>query len=314
MKAAAFLFCALTCTLPQQGSAAEFVLQLPLGAKATYSKVENTLPALVPVGPFESGVVPKVEAPKNIRRTVWVMGGESTVAQVQAGILTQLERAGYDALMFCVAKECGGFDFRFNIDVVDEPMMRVDLRNYRFISAKQTVSENPAYVTFLLSRSPVSVYVQMTEYSPEILGLDAAEVGTADPLIEPDPTATGQALATGSVNDVSMVLEGLEFDIGSTQLGSDPQKSLAALAEKLIADPELKVLLVGHSDMSGSLQGNITISTQRADAVRSALIRDHDIDPARLSAHGVGFLSPRADNATEDGRQKNRRVEAVFSR
>lgn len=309
MKAAAFLFCALTCTLPQTGGAAEFVLQLPLGAKATYSKVENTLPALVPVGPFESGVVPKVEAPKNIRRTVWVMGGESTVAQVQAGILTQLERAGYDALMFCVAKECGGFDFRFNIDVVDEPMMRVDLRNYRFISAKQTVSENPAYVTFLLSRSPVSVYVQMTEYSPDDLGLDAVELGKTNPDVLAEQT--GDAVFSG---DASMVLEALEFDIGSSELGSDPSGALAALAKKLEQEPEMKVLLVGHSDMSGSLSGNIAISTQRAESVRRALIRDHDIDPERLSAHGVGFLSPRADNATEDGRQKNRRVEAVFSR
>nr|WP_323778109.1 OmpA family protein [Amylibacter sp.] len=314
MKAAAFLLSVLTCTLPQQGGAAEFVLQLPLGAKATYSRVENTLPALVPVGPFEAGVVPKVEAPKNIRRTVWVMGGESTVAQVQAGILTQLERVGYDALMFCVAKECGGFDFRFNIDVVDEPMMRVDLRNYRFISAKQTVSENPAYVTFLLSRSPVSVYVQMTEYSPDDLGLGAAELGTPDPQTTTGQASLGQTGNTAAPNDVSMVLEGLEFDTGSTELGSDPQESLAALAVKLTAEPDLKVLLVGHSDMSGSLQGNITISTQRADAVRRALIRDHNIDPDRLSAHGVGFLSPRADNATEEGRQKNRRVEAVFSR
>ncbi|MBR9862407.1 MAG: OmpA family protein [Rhodobacteraceae bacterium] len=313
MKAARLLrsslFYTLLFGLPLTATAAEFVLQLPLGAKATYSQVENTLPALVPVGPYKDGKIPKVEAPKNIQRTVWVMGGESTVAQVQAGILGQLASAGYEPLMFCVAKECGGFDFRFGIDVVDEPMMRVNLRNYRFISAKQTVSENPAYVTFLLSRSPVAVYVQMTEYSPA-----AGTVEGNEPALKPSETLVEHPEIAGKIGPVSLVLEGLEFQTGSAELGNDPTGSLSKLAELLKQDPEVKVLLVGHSDMSGSVEANIAISTKRADSVRRALIRDHGIDASRLSAHGVGFLSPRADNATEAGRQKNRRVEAVFSR
>ncbi|GGA18601.1 OmpA family protein [Neptunicoccus cionae] len=303
------LICTLLCGLPLSGNAAEFVLQLPLGAKATYSQVETTLPALVPTGPFKDGKIPKVEAPKNIQRTVWVMGGESTVSQVQAGILGQLETAGYEPLLFCVAKECGGFDFRFGIDVVDEPMMRVNLRNYRFISAKQTVSENPAYVTFLLSRSPVAVYVQMTEYSPGARSIEGGE-----PALKPPETLVEPAEVAGQIGPVSLVLEGLEFETGSAELGNDPTGSLSKLADLLKQDPDVKVLLVGHSDMSGSVEANIAISTKRADSVRRALIRDHGIDAGRLSAHGVGFLSPRADNATEAGRQKNRRVEAVFSR
>lgn len=313
MKAASALraltFCSLLFAFPLSAKAAEFVLQLPLGAKATYSEMEPALPALVPVGPFKDGAIPKVAAPKNIQRTVWLMGGESTVAQVQAGLLSQLERAGYETLLFCVAKECGGFDFRFGIDVVDEPMMRVNLRNYRFITAKQTVSENPAYVTFLLSRSPVAVYVQMTEYSP-----GAWSTANGEPALKAPETLVEPAEVAGQIGPVSLVLEGLEFQIGSAELGNDPTGSLSKLAEMLKQDPEVKVLLVGHSDMSGSVEANIAISTKRADSVRRALIRDHGIDAGRLSAHGVGFLSPRADNATEAGRQKNRRVEAVFSR
>lgn len=307
MKPAAALICAILCE-PGVSAATEFVLQLPLGAKETYSKVEKTLPALVPVGRFTGTEVPKERAPKHIRRTVWVMGGEQTVGEVQAGILSQLERAGYDPLLFCVSKDCGGFDFRFGIDVVDEPMMRVDLRNYRFISAKQTVTENPAYVTFLLSKSPVSVYVQMTEYRAVQTTGQVAVAKT--PLVKPTVPDSGPK----TFGDVSVVLEGLTFETGSTKLGADPQGAVAALAAKLVKEPELKVLLVGHSDMSGSLSGNIAISKKRAESVRQVLIREHGIAAARLSAHGVGFLSPRADNETDAGKQKNRRVEAVFSR
>ena len=89
---------------------------------------------------------------------------------------------------------------------------------------------------------------------------------------------------------------------------------MAALAKKLKTEKNLRVFLVGHSDMSGSLEGNTKISQRRAESVRSALIHDHGIAPGRLEAHGVGFLSHRATNETEAGAQKNRRVEVVFSR
>lgn len=287
-------------------AAAEFVLQLPLGAKATYSEVETTLPAKVPVGPFVGGALPTEDAPDNIRRTVFAMGGEQTVTEVRSGIAEQLERSGYDEILSCVARDCGGYDFRFAIDVVDEPMMRVDLRDFQFITAKQTVLENPAYVTFLLSKSPVSVYVQMTEYRP---------TSGDGPLV--DTVETGPVTPIGTplkIGEVSTVLEGLTFEAGSTTLGADPNGALAALAETLKSDESLKVLLVGHSDMSGSLEGNITVSKKRAESVRNALINDHGISANRLEAHGVGFLSPRATNETDEGAQKNRRVEAVFSR
>ncbi|WGI22032.1 OmpA family protein [Amylibacter sp. IMCC11727] len=298
--------CSVALIAPTLG-AAEFVLQLPLGAKATYSEVETTLAAKVPVGPFADGVLPTEDTPQNIRRTVFAMGGEQTVAEVRSGIADQLERSGYDEILSCVARDCGGYDFRFAIDVVDEPMMRVDLRDFQFITAKQTVTENPAFVTFLLSKSPVSVYVQMTEYRPT--PADGALVDT----VETGPVASiGTPLEI--TGDVSTVLEGLTFDAGSTTLGADPNGALAALAEKLKSDESLRVLLVGHSDMSGSLEGNITVSRKRAESVRAALINDHGISADRLEAHGVGFLSPRATNETEEGAQKNRRVEAVFSR
>lgn len=293
-------------------ASAEFVLQLPLGATEVYSRIEPDQPPLVPITPFADGKVAQVDAPDRIRRTVWQLGGEQTLKNVSGTILRQLESKGYDVLLDCVAKVCGGFDFRFAIEVVDEPAMRVDLRNFRFITARQTVRDTPAYVTFLISRSPVAVYVQMTEYAPT----------TPDPvtLAEPSPGDTTQTTDPGlpragnSATDLRLVLEGLEFEPGSSRVSGDPLGSIAALAARMTEDPDLRVLLVGHSDMSGSLDNNIAVSRARAEAVRQVLIRDHGIDATRLSAHGVGFLVPRATNETEAGRQKNRRVEAVFSR
>ncbi len=290
--------------LPAQ---AEFVLQLPLGAKETYSRLEPALPPVVAVKPYGETGLETVPAPAHIRRSVWAFGGEQTLAEVQNSILEQLENSDYEILFFCQTEQCGGFDFRFAIDVVPEPEMRVDLRDFRFISARQTVLQEPSYVTFLLSKSPESVYVQMTEYAP-VAAQGTLSAGVSEPeAVELENTVSGQG------DDTSMVLEGLQFETGSATLGADPENSLERLAERLSRDKSLKVLLVGHSDMSGTLRANIALSRQRAATIRDILIQKYGIAADRLSAHGVGFLSPRASNKTREGRQKNRRVEAVFS-
>ncbi len=286
---------------------AEFVLQLPLGAKATYSKDETTLAPRVPVSTFGPDGLRTEVAPKIIRRTVWSFGGEQTLAEVEENILAQLQGSGYDILLFCQTDSCGGFDFRFAIDVVDEPEMRVDLRDYRFLSAKQAVTEQPAYVTFLLSKSPSAVYVQMTEYSPKSLATQVSQpVEALEQEKVPPPNPDIAELG-------SFVLEGLVFETGSAQLGGDPERNLEALAVFLSQNETVKVLLVGHSDMSGSLDGNIALSEKRARSVKDILAEQHGIAPSRISVYGVGFLSPRASNETEAGKQKNRRIEAVFS-
>lgn len=284
--------------------AAEFVLQLPLGAKETYSRKETELAPLVAIEPFGADGLITENTPSDIRRSVWSFGGEQTLAEVQQNILDQLESSDYEVLLFCQTDTCGGFDFRFAIDVVPEPEMRVDLRDFRFVSARQNGSVAQAYVTFLLSKSPTSVYVQMTEYAPKIETV--FQVDTLENLAVTPPVRESKNL--------SFVLEGVEFEVGSANLGSDPKGSIAKLAAQLTKNVTTKVLLVGHSDMSGALEANIALSEKRAQTVLDLLVDEHGIDKDRLSAHGVGFLSPRASNETEAGKAKNRRVEAVFSK
>jgi len=77
----------------------------------------------------------------------------------------------------------------------------------------------------------------------------------------------------------------------------------------LKAHPELvRVQIEGHTDDRGSASFNLALSQKRADSVRAALLR-RGIEPARLLARGVGLSRPVASNATDQGREKNRRVE-----
>ena len=95
-------------------------------------------------------------------------------------------------------------------------------------------------------------------------------------------------------------------------MGTGPFKSLSALADFLRTTPSASIILVGHSDAVGELSKNIELSKNRAQAVVDRLIKDYGIDQTRISAQGIGFLSPKTNNSTEKSRKKNRRVEAIL--
>ena len=82
------------------------------------------------------------------------------------------------------------------------------------------------------------------------------------------------------------------------------------IAKLLQADPALKLSIDGHTDNTGGAEHNRTLSRARAEAVRSALLA-RDIYAARLGAQGFGADKPLADNGSDAGRAKNRRVELV---
>ncbi len=75
--------------------------------------------------------------------------------------------------------------------------------------------------------------------------------------------------------------------------------------------PAGKLRLEGHTDNVGTPAHNLTLSQARADAIRAYFIA-HSVQAERLTAQGFGLAQPKKDNATEEGRAKNRRVEMIF--
>ncbi|MEM9637507.1 MAG: OmpA family protein, partial [Pseudomonadota bacterium] len=128
----------------------------------------------------------------------------------------------------------------------------------------------------------------------------------------PDRPAEPSDPETGLLQRGFVVLRDLDFDTGTTALGPGPFTSLDRLAELLQARPELRIALVGHTDTVGGLAPNVTLSRERAQAVRTRLIDQYRIDPDRLEAEGMGYLAPVASNQTPEGRDQNRRVEAIL--
>lgn len=86
------------------------------------------------------------------------------------------------------------------------------------------------------------------------------------------------------------------------------QSEIARAAKFLANYPDMDAMVEGHTDSTGNDAYNQALSQRRAEAVRQALIKGHNISPDRLKAKGYGESSPIADNKTAEGRAQNRRV------
>lgn len=295
---------------------------LALGAPATALTLEFPGPATVSASPQmqrASYAMPTGRWTKDglsvevidgaVERAAWQIDAPklSTLDLMQP-LQAQLVAAGFEPVFECDTATCGGFDFRFAIDVLPEPDMHVDLGDFRFLSARKGTEA----IGLLVSRSTSKGFVQMihaqedpgqTEFTAD--GDDLA----LPPSLMPAMLTAMSQLETGG----AVVLEGLDFGTGSADLSEGQYASLAALAAWMQDNPDRTVALVGHTDASGGLDGNIVVSKRRAASVRTRLIEVYGIPAAQIEAQGVGYLAPIASNMTEEGRQKNRRVEAILT-
>jgi outer membrane protein OmpA-like peptidoglycan-associated protein len=119
-------------------------------------------------------------------------------------------------------------------------------------------------------------------------------------------------IAKSILDEGKAVFYGLYFDTDKAVLKPESAPTLIEIAKWLKENPGNNVFIVGHTDMQGSVEHNLNLSRNRADAVVNALIQQHGIKPERLSAQGVGSFAPVANNTAEAGRAKNRRVEMVL--
>lgn len=103
---------------------------------------------------------------------------------------------------------------------------------------------------------------------------------------------------------------GIHFDTGKATIQPDSEQVLSEIAKLLDQSPDLKLRVEGHTDNLGNAAANQSLAEKRAQAV-VAWLAGHGVDASRVTAQGFGQTKPVADNSTEDGRAKNRRVELV---
>ncbi|MGB9359713.1 MAG: OmpA family protein [Acidimicrobiia bacterium] len=128
----------------------------------------------------------------------------------------------------------------------------------------------------------------------------------------PKPPAPTKAEVEELDRTLSELIEGkvVEFEFASDQLTEDGTDLLDELLVALVEFPAVSVEIAGHADTDGSADRNLELSQRRADAVVTYFVSRGE-SPDRFIAVGYGDTRPIADNSTEAGRQKNRRIEFI---
>lgn len=304
---------ALVLWVMPDGSSAALELDLPGQPTLSAEVIRNPDSYMLPVGPWTDGRIPTTQVSGRVLQQAWRLQASGiTTGQIIAPLRKQVTDLGYEILLDCSGRQCGGFDFRFETRILPAPDMFVDLFDYRFLAARKRDGPEGEAISILVSRSAGTGYVQLIQVTPP----GGTPVPTRPADSEKETARSGVTelppVAEEIESEGHVILRDLEFETGSAQLGPGPFPSLVALAEYLRANPSRRIAVVGHTDSTGTLETNISLSRQRASEVMARLVEKHGIPAGQLESGGMGYLAPVAPNVTGAGREANRRVEAVL--
>jgi OmpA-OmpF porin, OOP family len=123
--------------------------------------------------------------------------------------------------------------------------------------------------------------------------------------------ANAEAMGNDINNSGHVSVYGIFFDSGKSDIKPESDTALVQISKLINSNVSLKLYVVGHTDNVGTIDANMKLSKDRADAVVNTLVTRYGIAAGRLKAYGVASLAPVASNDTEEGKAKNRRVELV---
>ena len=276
-----------------------FALELPYSARLVLSDETDVKNISVEISAWdrEKGISRLDFRDRTTTKVFQIDGTSLTLDQMLQPIITHLNDKQFSIELYCNTNVCGGFNFRKNLTVSNPPFMLVNVANYSVITAVK----NSSAISLVASKLGNTIYLQILS------------IGTTNnDLVLQNQEPLKDNYSSKLREDGAIVLDDLIYRSGSADLGPGPFESLSDLANFLKGTPSSSIILVGHSDAIGELRKNIELSRNRAQAVVDRLIKDYGIDQSRISAQGIGFLSPKTNNSTEKSRKKNRRVEAIL--
>jgi len=260
-------------------------------------------------------------------RLVYLIPENVSPLEVVRNYQQEIKEKGGEPLFECKAEECGGDPTRgsnggggnMSLAMFLRPNEQVKDKHFSNGACAQTSNiSDQRYMVGMLADTGAHVSVlaytlRKETYCDAFAGRTVAVVDIVAPkqreqkmvMVKADEMAK-KISTTGSI-----ALYGIFFDFNKSDLKTESQPTLEQIAKLLKEDPQLKLMVVGHTDNVGPFAANMDLSQQRASAVVNALVSQQGIDKSRLTPIGVAFACPVASNKSEDGRAKNRRVELV---
>ena len=322
MRLLSLSLCLALAALPCAGQDIDGAADHPMverfpGTDLRWQTIETYRPYRIATGPVTGyrAIDDWIETEGRVTRSFYrYQGTDRDYAEIYLNYLGAFEAEGFDIL------GKGVFDDRKGVAVGSRQWLEVYLIENPFtapgevstIAAGTSSSGGAGSFVAQKERAAGLVYVVVTveQHAEDYVGalIDIVEVDRAETgLVVVDAEAIGRDL----VEKGRVVLDGILFDFDSATLQAASDAALEAVAEHLAAHPDQSFYVVGHTDAKGSFDYNRDLSAARATAVVEALVGRFGIARERLVPHGVGPLVPVFSNATEQGRDVNRRVELV---
>lgn len=245
------------------------------------------------------------------------------VTRMPGYYIAEYQESPFDSFTFKVKEGNGSkdqaveghrYDYRYNLkDGATMPRPVQILRNYQNAAKAvggQVMYSGEDYTALRIAREGKEAWIGVqTSNIPSgmfiTMNIIEKEAMKQDVVMNADAMAQGLD-ATGEV-----AIYGILFDTAKSDLKPESEPALAEIAKLLNAHPDLKVYIVGHTDMVGDAASNLKLSQARAQSVVTALVSKNGIAGSRLIPFGAGPYAPVATNKTDEGRTKNRRVELV---
>lgn len=254
------------------------------------------------------------EVAGKVSRLYYRVNGDRTVTEVYRNYLQAAQEGGFRVLAqglhptANVAKTVGGRTW-LGTAYAANPLPASEGIN---LFHGTSTSGGTGYFAAKLDRAEGAVYLTVMAYQHRqdevLVQVDIIESADMEGgLVSVDAAYMRDAIS----REGKVALYGLHFEHDKATLTPDSEPELQQIAQMLRETPTLKVYVVGHTDLSGSLSYNLDLSLRRATAVVEALVQTHGIARSRLEAKGVGPLVPARSNRQDAGRARNRRVELV---
>lgn len=252
------------------------------------------------LGPIDRGkeaAAKKQDLEGLITRIIYQSPKTNSVLEVFRNYEQALVQGGFEQMYKCELGACGnGFSASYPSGSMGH--VRGFVEQQRYLAMQRSDDNGTQYV---------AVFIVLTHDGP-VTRLDVVEM---KPMKTGQVTVSAAQLKSDFEKTGKAVIQQVYFESGKAALKPESKPALEEVAKFLKEKSDLNIYVVGHTDSDGGFEFNQQLSQQRAQAVVDELAQKHGIASNRLIAKGVSYLCPVADNGTDAGKAKNRRVELV---
>ncbi len=195
-----------------------------------------------------------------------------------------------------------------NGNPIDATIKWENLANGMPLGTLHSNPEDGSYIILLPTGKNIGYYAEREGYYSASDNIDLTDVNKTKTIRRNIQLVSIADIADQEIN---VTMKNIFFDFSKFELKPESYPELNRLVKLLRDEKNLKIRIEGHTDIVGSDSYNLELSRKRANAVKTYLVRK-GISRKRLIAKGYGSRKPVADNDTEEGKAKNRRVEIIF--